>query len=98
MARIGSGKLMKHPLVDSAILARHAGGGEAFLEPGADGVAVDGKPAVERHMVRQILPAMQRGQRPAALGSEQWKMQIVSVEVQDVELVRALAHLSSMII
>jgi hypothetical protein len=44
-------------------------------------------------MIRKILPAVKRGQRPPALGSKQRKVQIVGVEMQDVELVGALAHL-----
>jgi hypothetical protein len=44
-------------------------------------------------MVGKVLPAMERRERAAARGLKQREMHIVDVEVQNVELVGALAHL-----
>ena len=47
---------------------------------------------IKRMQVRQILAAVQRRYGAAGTRPKQWKMKLVDVEVQDVEIVGAFVH------
>ena len=50
------------------------------------------KPTIQRHVIGKVLSAMKRRHSSRSFRSKQWKVQVVDMKVQDIEIGGTLAH------